>query len=203
MPVQKITIIISLLLFSLNLFSQKAKRNLTKPSWKDIKFISVELKNNIKDNKIVAVDIGQKAIIYLNLKPMITEAKANLSNDFVKEYYQKIIYFFDSASLKSDTVFIDEYYKLRHLEYLVSHQLLKGHAKVYYKKQKSFVDTVTHRLERYGGNAERFFYLPDKRPFFAVLEFSGILDDNDDLSGKGHLDAYIKEGEKLANIGTE
>ena len=80
---------------------------------------------------------------------------------------------------------------------MISHQLVDGNAKVYYKKQKLFVDTITHRLERYGGNADRFFYLPDKRPFFAVQEFFGILDNNDDLFGKGHFDAYVKEGEKL------
>jgi len=134
---------------------------------------------------------------------MIIEAKANLSNDFVRQDYQKIIHFFDSASLKSDTIFIDIYYKLHHFEYLVSRQLIDGSAKVYYKKQKNFVDTIFHRLERYGGNADRFFYLPDKRPFFAVQEFSGILDNNDDLLGKGHFDAYVKEGEKLQSLRKE
>ena len=69
--------------------------------------------------------------------------------------------------------------------------------------KKLFVDTITHRLERYGGNADRFFYLPDKRPFFAVQEFSGILDNDDDLFGKGHFDAYVKEGEKLQSIRKE
>jgi hypothetical protein len=48
----------------------------------------------------------------------------------------------------------------------------------------------------------RFFYLPDKRPFFAVNEISGILDDNNVLIS-GHYQAYLKEGEKLASIRQE
>jgi hypothetical protein len=155
------------------------------------------------DNKIVAVDIGKKATIFVHLKPMLVEARKNLSNDFVKDNYNKIIHYFDSVSLKSDTIFISDYFKLPHFEYLISHQLTDGNAKIFYKKQQSFVDTILHRLERYGGNADRFFYLPDRRPFFAVTEMTGILVQGEDLLNNGHFDAYVKEGEKLQSIRKE
>jgi hypothetical protein len=113
-----------------------------------------------------------------------------------------IIDFLDSASLKSDTIFIDDYYKLRDFDYLVSGQLIKGNANVFYKKQKSYVDRIWYRLEKYGEHGDRFFYLTDKRPFFAVMELSGIIDDND-VFGRGHFQAYLKEGEKLASIRQE
>jgi len=196
-------IIISILFSTTILFGQKPKKRGSSSSWHDTTFILVKLIDTIKDNKIVAVDMGEKATIFVKLRPMLIEARENLSNDFVKDNYNKIIRYFDSASLKSDTIFINEYYKLQDFEYLVSHQLIDGNAKVLYKKQKTFVDTISHRLERYGGNADRFFYLPDKRPFFAVTELTGILVKGEDLLNNGHFDAYVKEGEKLLSMRKE
>ena len=121
-------IIISLLFVTTNLFSQKTKKRRSSSSWRDTTFIPVVLNDTIKDKKVVIVDIGKKAAIYLNLKPMLLEAKENISNDFVNGYYKNIIYYFDSASLKSDTIFIASYYNLRHFEYLVSNQLIDGNA---------------------------------------------------------------------------
>jgi hypothetical protein len=195
-------IIISLLLLATTFFGQKPKKRGNASSWRDTTLIHVILNDTIKDSKIVAVDIGKKVTIFVNLRPMLVEARESLSNSFVKDPYVRIIQFFDSASLKTDTIFISEYYKLQHFEYLVSHQLKDGNAKVFYKKQKTFVDTILHRLERYGGNADRFFYLPDKRPFFAVQEYSGILDHDNEI-GKLFFDAYLKEGEKLQSLRKE
>ena len=195
--------IISILFLTTNLFGQKTNKRGSTSSWRDTTLIPVKLSDTIKDNKVVAVDIGKKATIFVKLRSMLVEARENLSNDFVKENYTKIIRYFDSASLKSDTIFISDYYKLRHFEYLVSHQLTAGNARVYYKKQKTFVDTISHRLERYGGNADRFFYLPDRRPFFAVPEMTGILVPGEDLLNNVHFDAYVKEGEKLQSIRKE
>jgi hypothetical protein len=203
MQMRYILTIISILLLTTTLFGQKPKKSGSNSSWRDTTYILVKLDDTIKDRKIVAVDIGKKATIFVHLRPMLIEARENLSNDFVKEDYNKIIHYFDSASSRSDTIFMGEYYNLQHFEYLVSHQLSDGNAKVFYKKQKTFVDTISHRLERYGGNADRFFYLPDKRPFFAVQEFSGILDNNEDFFGKGHYDTYVKEGEKLQSLQKE
>jgi len=196
-------IFIPLLFVTTNLFSQKTKKRGSSSSWRDTTFIPVVLNDTINDNKVVAVDIGKKATIYLNLKPMLLEAKENLSNDYVKEYYETIIRYLDSSASKSDTIFIDNYHKLGHFEYLVSHQLTDGNAKVYYKKQKTFIYTITHRLERYGGDAVRFFYLPDRRPFFAATEFTGMLDNEDEPFRKGRLDEYVKEGEKLQSLRKE
>ncbi|MEO6454667.1 MAG: hypothetical protein ABIN97_11360 [Ginsengibacter sp.] len=197
-----IIIIISILLVSTNLFSQTPKNRGRISSWRDTTFITVALKDTSVDNKIVAVNIGLKATIYVKLTPLINEAKEKLSNDFVKDEYKKIIHFLNSASVKGDTIFIDDYYNLDHFETLISHQLIDGNAKIYYKKQKAFVDTISHRLERFGGNADRFFYLPDKRPFFAATEYTGILVQSEEL-GKGHFDTYVKEGEKLQSITKE
>ena len=193
-----ILLIISTLLITTTLLGQQQKEKGSKSSWHDTTFILVKLQDTINDTKTVAVEIGKKAIIYLKLKPILEEAKDPL-NDFVKDKYNRILNYFDSAALKSDTIFIKDYYNLKHFEYLISNQLIGGNAKVFYKKQKIFVDTISHRLERYGGNADRFFYLPDRRPFFSVLEFIGILDKNNIL-GTGHFDAYIKEAEKLRAV---
>jgi hypothetical protein len=190
---------ILLLFLTATLFGQKAKKEANKSPWSDTTFILVKLNDTISDKKVAAIDIGKKAIIYVKVKPMMDEAKGNLSNDFVKDNYQKIITYFSSASPMGDTILVSEYLNLSHLEYLVAHLLIAGNAKVFYKKQNAFVETISHRLERYGGNADRFFYLPDKRPFFAVKEYSGILDD-DNPFGKGHYEAYVKEGEKLLSL---
>ena len=60
-------------------------------------------------------------------------------------------------------------------DYIVSDQLQKGKAKVFYKRENAFVTNISHRLEKYGMYAHRFFYLPDNRPFFSTMEYSGIL----------------------------
>lgn len=192
-------IFISFLLLAALVRGQKIKKQGSSSPWSDTAFNIVELNDTIKDNKVVKIGIGDKATIYMKLKPMLTEASQNLSNDFVKEDYQKIIHFFDTASKKNDTTFLSYYFALPYFEYLVSRQLINGNAKVFYKKQKSFVNEISHRLEKYGGNVDRFFYLPDKRPFFAVKEYSGILDESNPL-GLGHYDAHVKEGEKLSSL---
>jgi hypothetical protein len=195
--------ILQLLLFlSVDLFGQRTRSKENKVSWQDTTYIHIALVDTINNGKVVAVNIGEKATIYVKVKPLLADANESLTNDFVRDKYEAIIHFLDSVSNKSDTIFIDNFYNMRHFEYLVSDQLIKGNARVFYKRQKSFVDSISHRLERYGENAVRFFYLPDKRPFFAVLEMSGILDDK--LStGPGHYQEYLKEGEKLASIRKE
>jgi hypothetical protein len=193
-------IVISIFFLSCSALGQSTKKHRKTSSWRDTIFIVVKLNDTISDKKVVAVDVGQKAIIYVKLKPMMLEARENLSNEFVRDNYQKIIAYFDSAAPNGDTIVISEYLNLGHVNYLIAHQLIHGNANVYYKKQKAFVDTISHRLERYGGNADRFFYLPDKRPFFSIHEYSGILDKHDDGSAKGRYDASVKEGEKLRSV---
>ena len=176
-----------------------AQQKSDKYDWTDTTFILVNLKDISKDKKIVAVDIGQKATIYLTAK-LLRQSSVEIINDFNKKELSKIIHILDSASLKSDTIYINPY--LMYFDHLVSEQLQNGNAKVFYKKTKSFVPTISNRLEKYGMYAWRFFYLPDKRPFFSAMEISGILDEENPfkLSDPKELE---KVGEKLAGLRKE
>ncbi len=191
------------LIVSTTLLGQDTKTKADKSPWSDTTFIVVKLYDTISDKKVVAVEVGKKATIYVKLKPMMLKATQNLSNDFVKENYKKIIAYFNAALSKGDTILISEYLNLSYLDYLIAHQLIAGNANIYYKKQNTFVGTISHRLERYDGNADRFFYLPDKRPFFAFIEYSGILDEGDGLLGTKRYDTFAKEGEKLQSLRNE
>ena len=188
-------ILLFLGVFSLtNLFAQHKKSSL---NWKDKKFIPVTLSDTSKDKKIVIVEIGKKATIYLKLN-LLRQNAIEIKNDFNGIELTKIINILDSSSKVSDTVYMDN--DLSHFDYLVSQQLQDGNALVYYKKIKSFVPTISHRLEKYGMYAHRFFYLPDKRPFYATMEYSGIIENNKYMSDPNEL---IKVGEKLAGLRKE
>ena len=143
------------------------------------------------------VDIGQKATIYLEAK-QLRKSAVEISNDYNKNEISTIIDLLDSASMTSDTIIIDRF--LTDFDYLVSLQLQKGNARVFYKKLKSFVPTISHRQEKYDMYAYRFFYFPDKRPFFSTMELSGIIEDNKFYSEKNDL---VKLGEKLAGLQKE
>ena len=179
---------------STNLFAQHKESS---SSWKDKKYISVTLTDTSRDKKIVIVEIGRKATIYLKLN-LLRQNAIEIKNDFNNEELTKIINILDSSSNVSDTAHIDNY--LSHFDYLVSQQLQDGNALVYYKKIKSFVPTISHRLEKYGMYAHRFFYLPDKRPFYSTMEYSGIIEDDKYFSNRNEL---IKVGEKLAGLRNE
>lgn len=145
-----------------------------KYDWTDTTFILVNLTSAIQDKKIIAVDIGKKATIYIS-KNLLRQNAVKSVSDYNKADISIIIHFIDSAAAKTDTIFIDPY--LAHLDYLISDELQNGNAKVFYKKQNIFVPTISHRLEKYGKYAHRFFYLPDNRPFYSTQEISGILDE--------------------------
>ncbi|HXB29021.1 MAG TPA: hypothetical protein VNW49_04345 [Puia sp.] len=183
---------------SMNVYGQKTEGS---ASWSDTSYRDVQLRDSLGDKKIVVIEIGRKAIIYLEMDALVKEAKQDLSKAWDKPAIKEIIHFLDSASLRSDTIIADNY-RLKSLDYLISDQLMKGNARVFYRKEKSYVVTISHRLERYGEYANRFFYLPDKRPFFYSMEMSGILDKNDPF-GESHYEAYLKLGEKLASLRQE
>ena len=164
-------IVIFIFYTSTNLFSQRERS-----SWKDTTFIPIVLNDTIRDKKVVIVNIGEKAIIYLKFRPLMSEAKENLKNDFIRSDNKKIIRFLNSKSKGSDTIFISNLFDLPHFKYLVTQQLLDGNAKVFYKKEKILVDTIYQRLEKFGEHAQRFFYFFDKRAFFASLEYTGIIE---------------------------
>lgn len=192
-----------IIILSNNLFSQTTRKKPLENVWTDTTFKSVQLKDLSETNKIIRVDIGKKAIILLSLKDLQLEAETYLKNEQFHKSFEKLNNYFDSVSQHTDTIRLTEYRSFQHLEYLISHLLTTGYAKVFYKRSHAFVDTIFHRSERYGSNADRFFYLPDKRPFFAVREYSGILDKEGDPLQTSHLNTYMKEGEKLQSLRDE
>ncbi|MBI2722723.1 MAG: hypothetical protein HYX39_11170 [Bacteroidetes bacterium] len=142
----------------------------------------------------MSYNIGEKAIIYLRNDSLLKYAKTSLSNCIPSEKkdYSKIVKLLTSNKAINDTLFVNK--DIYGFDYLVSIQLLSGNAKVFYKKHKIFVDTISHRLEKYGMYAHRFYYLPDKRPFFSVMEYSGIIENGRYFSDPNEL---IKFAEKL------
>ena len=190
----KISITLLTFLITTFVFSQQQSKG---PDWKDTTYILVNLHDTINYNKIVVIYMGEKATIYLSAK-LVKQDAIKRSNSFNKKDISKIIVLLNELSLKSDTLIPDPL--IRDLDYLVSDQLQNGNAKVFYKKTNSFVPTISHRLEKYGMYAVRFFYLPDKRPFFASMEYLGIIENN-----KYHSDPeeLMKLGEKLASLHQE
>jgi len=193
---RQLQLTILLLLFTTAVLSQTGQRR-KKSTKNDTTFIAVALRDTHFDKTLI-IEVGEKAKIYVSGDSIINEATGYLSNDFVRDEYSPIIKFLDSSYKKDDTVLI-AFYKLTNLKYLVSKQLQKGYAKVFYIRQNIFVDTIFHRRERFGGHGDRFFYLPDKRPFYGVIEISGIIDNEAFLSGQYYND-YIKEGDKLGSL---
>ena len=172
-------ITISIVFLTLSVNGQKAKSKQAKSPLADTAYFIVPL-HDIVTKKTVIVNVGEKAKIYISGDSVLHHAQPGLNQGYANDKFNRLISFFDSAFQRNDTVSI-AFYTLSHLEYITSDQLRNGHAKVYYYRHNKFVDTISHRLERFGGNADRFFYLPDGRPFFAVLEMFGILDRNRDL----------------------
>ena len=194
--------ILPIFLLTVTSYAQNRIKPKASAPWNDTTLINVKLIDTITDSKVAIINIGEKAIIYIKVKPIIDQAKKYLTDDFIKKDYQIIIDYFDSASLKSDSIFIDEYFKLLYLHYIIDRELIDGNAKVYDKKNKIFVESISHRLERFGEHADRFFYLPDKRSFFFAMEYIGILD-KQSMFPNSHYNDYIKEAEKLQSIRKE
>jgi len=167
------------------LFCQQTKHVSTKAPWDDTSYIVVKLIDTIKSSKIVWLNIGKKATISLNLYDILKEVKKSKP-----ENLKRINKFLDSASLMSDTILVDD---LSDFNYIVSDLLQKGKARVFYKKENIFVTAISHRLEKYGKYAHRFFYLPDSRPFFSTMEYSGILEKGKYFSDPGELGELYKK----------
>lgn len=194
-----LTIILFLFLTS-QLFGQKTKKKSSKFSLRDTAFIDVSLIDIKGESKIITFDIGEKAIIYLRADSTITEVKKHLSNEFVKDSYNRIINFIDSASLHGDTIRVD-FYQMPDFEYFVSDQLQKGQARVFYKDKTPLLTQFrTGSKDLVATWTDSSIY--PTRPFFGVIELSGLIDNAAFLSGK-HYDAYVKEGEKLASLRQE
>ncbi len=168
---------ITLICFSSCLFGQDSSHINSKAPWDDTAFIAVALnKSALQTKKIVVYNIGQKATVFVRTDSLISEAKAWRANCIPAERkdFDKIISFLTQKSAKKDTIVVNDA-KLE-FDNLIPSQILSGNARVFYRKYKIFVDTIYHRLEKYGMYAHRFFYLPDMRPFFSFMEYSGILE---------------------------
>jgi hypothetical protein len=182
--------------------SQLKRREII-PAWNDTTFTPVVLHDTAVGEKIVIYSVGRKAVIYLRAQLIRELLVSALGNSFSDPSNKKAIAYLDSALLKNDSVAVDNFYIYN---WCISDLLQAGYAKVYYYRYKSFTDTVYHRLERYGEQAARFFYLKDFRPFFEITEFSGIIDHNDKSNGLNraqHYQEYLKEGEKIASLREE
>jgi len=191
----RILLIIYFFSISGNLFCQDSTVISKKNPWNDSAFIRLVLKqSSLNANKVVSYNIGEKAIIYVRNDSLLKLAKIWLSNCMPSERkdYNKIVNLLTSNKSNKDTLFINKY--LYRFDYLISAQLLNSTAQVFYKKLKLFVDTISHRLEKYGMYAHRFYYLPDERPFFSVMEYSGIIENGRYFSDPNEL---MKFAEKL------
>jgi hypothetical protein len=175
--------------------AQNAKK--PKERQRDTAFAVVQL-NTLTVSKTLMIIVGQKAKVYVSGDSILKELENYPSNDFMKSRYKRINEFLDSSFRINDTA-TALIFQLFGLEDLVAGQLKRGLAKVYYIKEQTFVDIIYHRLERYGSDADRFFYLPDKRPFFFNKEMSGIIDSKAMFSGK-YYEEYKNQGDKLLSL---
>lgn len=125
-------------------------------------------------SRIVAFNFGKNAIIYLSEKSILdTISKGALSTyDYERKNSKSIIKILKEYK-SADTVFLKGH--THYLMYLVSGQLKKGNAKVFDKKSNAFAPFIYHRLERVISAADRVYYFADKRRFFQVQEWSGII----------------------------
>ena len=183
--------LVILLLYASAAWSQEFERG-------DSSYLPIALATGLKETKIADIEIGQKASIYVGVQALIDLARGEKSAQINR--YENVSEFLDSASRVSDTVFVGNYY-LR-IRNSISRLMLAGNARVFYKREHAFVDTIFHRFEKYGEHGDRFFYLPDKRPFFEASELSGILDRNA-VQPVVHFEAYRKEGQKLGSLRLE
>lgn len=165
----------------------------------DSAFTSVHLKDDVSDKKVVVVKAGQRAIIYLKAKLLIQWALEN-TNDFNRAELSPIVARLQSIPPQRDTISIDlnwdnfDYWNdFDYFDFMVSEQLKSGNAKVFYNKTKSFVSTITYRLEKYDREGYRFFYLPDGRPFYRKSEFLVLIENYKYLPmGYGMPDLRVK-----------
>ena len=166
-------------------------------NWEDSSRYSVALQNNMPGKKILKFDATRPAIIYFTFDDIRNLCLDNVKN---KEEYKDLLIYFDSASFKNDTITFTE--NNNGMNELISDLLKKGSGSVYDRNQKRFADTIYHRQEKYAAEAWRFFYFPDKRSFFGIMEFSGIMEEEKDpmkTLGK-HAGEYNQLADRLKRI---
>jgi hypothetical protein len=182
-------ILLILLLFaSPDLLAQKRKRIKDQLPRYDTTFTIVNLDTNFSKNQILVYELGEKAILFFPFQILKKEAKE--INDTTA------IRYLDSIDNSKDTIAIDFRSPYFDIQYHLSMLLKKGNVKIFYKRENSFVSNIMHRQERYGKYVNRFFYLPDHRPFYSIMEEIVYL-------GPGVLSNYnelINLGDKLKSL---
>lgn len=182
------TLLILLLFVSPDLLAQKRKKIKDQLPYDDTTFTIVNLDTNFALNQILAYELGERAVLYFpfqNLKKNAQETKDTAA-----------IKYLDSIDNSTDTIAIDFRSPHFDIQHYLSMLLKKGDAKVFYKRENGFVGNIMHRQERYGKYVHRFFYLPDHRPFYSIMELIVSL-------GPGIFSNYnelINLGEKLQSL---
>jgi hypothetical protein len=182
-------ILLILLLFaSPDLLAQKRKKAREPLPRNDTAFTIVNLDTHLLIERILAFELGEKAILYLSLQQLKEQAKEVDDAEAIR--------YLDSADNSGDTIAVDVKSGLLPFEYVIAHLLKKGNARIFYKRENSFVNHITHRQEQYGKYIHRFFYLPDQRPFYSVMELMVYL-------GPGVVSNYnelVNLGKKLQSL---
>lgn len=182
-------ILLILLLFaSPDLLAQKRKRIKDQLPQYDTTFTIVNLDNNFSKNQILVYELGEKAILYFPFQSLKKEAKETNDTTAIK--------YLDSMDNPKDTIAVDFRSPHFDIHYHLSMLLKKGDVRVFYKRENSFVSNIMHRQERYGNYVSRFFYLPDLRPFYSIMEL--IVS-----HGPGRFSNYnelVNLGEKLQGL---
>ena len=182
------------LFFTLNTSAQNPAIN-----WKDTSYYFIKLQGINSVGKILQYNSLRPAIIYLDLNEVKNSCTERSKTQKVNEEYKELLEILDTTDAGKDTVKtnINKY----ELDNLVSELLMKGHARIYSFSQKKDIDSISYRMEKYSSEAWRFYYLPDKRPFFGVLEFDGIEENIDPMKKLGqHAIDYNELGGKLRRI---
>lgn len=120
--------------------------------------------------KTIEYNPGTNATIYIQWVDARALCQGSNSR---KEEYDSLASRLDYLDKKVKTIKVSDG-SFGVMNYIVSDLLRQGKAKVYDNVSGHYLDSVTCRLERFGSEADRVFYLPEGIPFFAVQEYSGI-----------------------------
>ena len=148
-------------------------------NWKDSTYKIIPLQNKLTGKRIIEYNGLRPAIIFLAYDDVRNTCLERLKNEPGKEEYKELLNYFDSTTTGKDTLKLSE--NNNELNNLVSDLLMKGQAKVFGINRQKFMDSISYRVEKYGTELWRFYYLPYKSPFFAIMESSAIVEENNNL----------------------
>ncbi|RAW00275.1 hypothetical protein [Pseudochryseolinea flava] len=187
---------IVLIFLSYHTSAQNTLRESTK--WTDTTYTSVNLQAIPFGERIIHYDYGKVASIYLSYDNVQDVCKKWTKMGWGHRY-KDLLKTVKSMATKSDTIKVYECSK--ELDYVTAELLSSGSGQVYDKFHGQSVSLIAHRLERYGSQAHRFYYLPDGRAFFAVCELTAILDPDPIQALQKNYHEYIGLGDRLQEIG--